>query len=122
MKRFEQFLKFYSKWLLWTFIVIIIANTIAVMLNPRIYTKEAVILDETQASLYIGEDELPPNPEGYERISLEELEELERKQTHIYILGFVCLLGLIIFDPEIRGGIKDIYYKVKEATKDEIDY
>jgi len=109
MNKLEKFLKFYSNYLLWLFITIIVIETLIIIIFPSYFVKEAIIMPEQNPNA-----EIPSSIYNKEYVSLEEIESLERKQTYINILGFICILGIIVFNPDIRGGITDIYKKLRK--------
>lgn len=110
MNKLERFLKFYSNYLLWLFITIIVVETLIIILFPAYFVKEAVVIPGQNPNA-----EIPLSIYRNDYISLQEIDRLEKKQLYINILGFVCIIGIIVFNPDIRNGIKDIYNKLREV-------
>lgn len=102
-KQIEMRLSIYARWLLYIFIALLVAHTLIVRIQPGIYVKEAIIQDQMcQPNCLV-----PENIYGYDRITLQEINELKNRQLYINILGFTGIIGWCIFNPDFRKGLRD---------------
>lgn len=118
MGKFEQFLKHYSMILIWIFILVLVANTAVVLMFPRSFAKET-LLEPYNPALNIYTLPRHDLTLGYEQISNDDFEALEKKRINLNIIGVVCILGWCAFNPDFHKGIKRIILEIKEKKEDE---
>lgn len=109
-EKIEKILKVYGQILLWIFIITITATTIYIMSNPEKFCKKTI---EYDPRIPIEIQEEPGNQLECEIISLQEMEEKNKRSQRLNIIGVICILGMIVFNPDIKRKAKKFWRKVE---------
>ena len=101
------FLKWYGKILLFSFVLTLMIQMVIYILMPTSFITMAVVLDPLNNFDYENA--------SYRIISVDELRAREAWQSRLTVIGCVCLIGMIAFNPDSRKKIKKIIGMIKKA-------
>lgn len=104
----DNFLKVYARILLWIFIITITAATIYILTDPMKHCKQTINYDERFNIEYQEENIIP----DCKIISEEEMKTLKNRSRRINVTGLICLIGMIVFNPDIKNKVKKFINKI----------
>ena len=104
----DNFLKVYARILLWIFIITITIATIYILIDPMKFCKQTISYDE-RYNLEEQEKDVIPN---CKIIGEEEMKTLKNRSRRINFTGLICLIGMIVFNPDIKNNVKRFINKI----------
>jgi hypothetical protein len=98
-EKIDRFLQLYNKFLLWAFVISMSVVALVYMLNIDAFTYEVNYYDNMMQET------------GYQLLEVNEYNVMKQRFNRLAIIGVICIVGMIAFNPDVWAKIKRINNK-----------